>query len=547
MLAEEYEIMSVFKKMTCFILVLLLCAGGAVFAAESATFTLSTMECSMYSVAQIDVVLSDADPLNVVIIYNITYDENVLSLIDAEWVEKRANDFNYNESSDPLDKNLMFKEMGDSDIDVNGRIATIRFLVVGDPGDSSDVSFSVGLLNHDGNPAASVVHSKVTVTSSSSEHGNMILTPAKPATCFTDGNNAYFTCPHCGKIFKADGITETTVEAEVIKADHFYGELIPERPAAKSEGGLKAHYQCYVCNKIFDENKVETTLDDLVINASADHVHAPDMSVWQSDAYSHWNECACGEKSDISYHTWQTVTDIAPTQTEEGGEHEECAVCHYSKPAVTIPKLDHTHAVTFAASTPSSCNEAGTVDHWHCDKCGRNFADEAAENILDSIASPLLPHTPGDYIAEIPADHNNLGSKGYYICSVCGTKLDSNGRELTKMDLDSLILPTIPHEYSYESDGSGHWLACSCGDATEKEEHNFDWTVAAENGVNAKTGICSVCGYETEADVIVDEAAAENQQETQPEQKNSLPIVPILLVAGATVIVSVILISQKRK
>lgn len=49
-------------------------------------------------------------------------------------------------------------------------------------------------------------------------------TVAKAATCTATGNNAYWTCSKCGKVFQADQITETTVEAETIAAlGHSYG------------------------------------------------------------------------------------------------------------------------------------------------------------------------------------------------------------------------------------------------------------------------------------------------------------------------------------
>ncbi|MBQ7661135.1 MAG: leucine-rich repeat domain-containing protein, partial [Clostridia bacterium] len=47
---------------------------------------------------------------------------------------------------------------------------------------------------------------------------DLTLTPAKAATATASGNNAYYTCSRCNKVFKADGVTETTVEAETIPA-----------------------------------------------------------------------------------------------------------------------------------------------------------------------------------------------------------------------------------------------------------------------------------------------------------------------------------------
>lgn len=58
----------------------------------------------------------------------------------------------------------------------------------------------------------------VTVTESICKHLNLTTVLAKAATCIADGNNEYKVCEDCGKIFKTDGTTETTVEAEIIKA-----------------------------------------------------------------------------------------------------------------------------------------------------------------------------------------------------------------------------------------------------------------------------------------------------------------------------------------
>ena len=58
----------------------------------------------------------------------------------------------------------------------------------------------------------------------------MIKTPAKVATCTEAGNNEYYTCETCNKVFKdAEGKTGTTVEAETLMAGHsFEGEYISQ-------------------------------------------------------------------------------------------------------------------------------------------------------------------------------------------------------------------------------------------------------------------------------------------------------------------------------
>lgn len=50
-------------------------------------------------------------------------------------------------------------------------------------------------------------------------------TPAKAASCQGAGNNQYFTCKACSKVYKADKTTETTVAAETLAAlPHNYDE-----------------------------------------------------------------------------------------------------------------------------------------------------------------------------------------------------------------------------------------------------------------------------------------------------------------------------------
>ena len=57
-------------------------------------------------------------------------------------------------------------------------------------------------------------------------HGNMVHTPKKDATCTADGNEEYWTCGTCGKIFSdAEGKTEIELSATVIPATgHHYIE-----------------------------------------------------------------------------------------------------------------------------------------------------------------------------------------------------------------------------------------------------------------------------------------------------------------------------------
>ena len=76
--------------------------------------------------------------------------------------------------------------------------------------------------------------------------------PAVEATCTADGNYKYYTCD-CGKFFKADGTTETTVADETIPASHSW----------LFEKNERGHWkECSNCDEIDDEYGVRIHKDE---------------------------------------------------------------------------------------------------------------------------------------------------------------------------------------------------------------------------------------------------------------------------------------------
>ncbi len=77
---------------------------------------------------------------------------------------------------------------------------------------------------------------------------SMSKTQAKDATCTEDGNNEYYTCSTCNKVFKdIEGKNETTVEAETIKAGHDYVNHEAKAPTCE-EVGWEAYQTCSRCD-----------------------------------------------------------------------------------------------------------------------------------------------------------------------------------------------------------------------------------------------------------------------------------------------------------
>lgn len=79
---------------------------------------------------------------------------------------------------------------------------------------------------------------------------------------------------------------------------------------------------------------------DLTMTPAADgHTHNYGTE-WKYDETNHWHECECGNKADITAHTFKKIIDKEATATEKGSKHDECTVCGYKKAAVDIPVTD---------------------------------------------------------------------------------------------------------------------------------------------------------------------------------------------------------------
>ena len=139
---------------------------------------------------------------------------------------------------------------------------------------------------------------------------------------------------------------------------------------------------------------------DLTMTPAADgHTHKYGTE-WKYDETNHWHECECGNKADITAHTFKQIIDREATATEKGSKHEECTVCGYKKAAVDIPKIDsHNHNYGTEWKYDST-------NHWH--ECE------------DGEKADITAHT-FKQIIDKEATATEKGSK-HEECTVCGYK-----------------------------------------------------------------------------------------------------------------------------
>ena len=165
---------------------------------------------------------------------------------------------------------------------------------------------------------------------------------------------------------------------------------------------LKINGQKVKYTRIGDESDTQSfwVETDLTMTPAADgHTHKYGTE-WKYDETNHWHECECGNKADITAHTFKWIVDKEATATEKGSKHEECTVCGYKKAAVDIPKIDsHNHNYGTKWKYDST-------NHWHECEDGEK-ADITAHNFK--------------WITDKEATATEKGSK-HEECTVCGYK-----------------------------------------------------------------------------------------------------------------------------
>lgn len=118
---------------------------------------------------------------------------------------------------------------------------------------------------------------------------------------------------------------------------------------------------------------------DVNVTVEGVRKHEAVSDQWLSDDNTHWRECTCGDKIDEAAHTFTWVVDKAPTATEVGSKHQQCAVCGRALPAEEIPaaaivgysgEYDGAYHTVDATSLPEGATAQYSID-------GENWSPEA--------------------------------------------------------------------------------------------------------------------------------------------------------------------------
>lgn len=147
---------------------------------------------------------------------------------------------------------------------------------------------------------------------------------AVAATCTEGGNNEYYTCSVCKKVFKADKTTETTVADETLAALGHKLTKTDAKAATCTEPGNSEYYTCGNCGKFFSDadGKNEIAKDSWVIKALGHDF----TGAWvNTDAAGHYHKCSrCDATDTVVKHTFNG---------KPCNEEDKCTVCGYVKAA----------------------------------------------------------------------------------------------------------------------------------------------------------------------------------------------------------------------
>ena len=97
-----------------------------------------------------------------------------------------------------------------------------------------------------------------------------------------------------------------------------------------------------------------------------------------------WICATCKDHSEVIPHT------PGPAATED--TPQTCKDCGY----IIAPAKNHVHNLTKVDAVPSTCLQAGQLEHYTCSGCSDFFADAQASKVLTDLTAPLGDHVDED-------------------------------------------------------------------------------------------------------------------------------------------------------
>ena len=265
---------------------------------------------------------------------------------------------------------------------------------------------------------------------------------AIPATCKDTGTAEHWHCTVCSKDFADEaGKTEfTTLVTPKDATNHVGGTTIKNKADATcTVPGNTGDTYCLGCDTKLFSGKI------IPASHVMSHVDAVPATCKDTGTVEHWHCAVCSKDFADAKGKTELTTLITPKDPTNhvGGIHMENA----SDPNCTVPgntgdtycnscntklkdgqAIPAGHTTTHVAAIPATCKDTGTVEHWHCSVCNKNFADSKGKTELTTLITPkdATNHVGGTIIKnKADATCTVPGNTGDTYCKGCDTKLVS--------------------------------------------------------------------------------------------------------------------------
>lgn len=337
------------------------------------------------------------------------------------------------------------------------------------------------------------------------------------ATCEESGHAAGYTCQGCGKHFKdIDAKIEIAEDSWIISAkghdwkewevtksptckekgerirecrrdaDHIEREELPVNPkkhkldvtvakdATCTEAGNSLYYTCQECGKYFLDADAKTEIKE---------------NSWVIPAKGHdWTEWEV-----VKQPTCNAKGEIVRT-CKRDASHEE------RKELVENPKA---HKLTVTPAKDATCTEAGNMEYYTCQECGKYFSDPGTENEI-AENSWIIPAKGHDWTEWEVTKTPTCTKKGERI-RTC--KRDASHVEKEELPEDpkahTLVSTAVKAPTCTENGNSAYYTCQECGkhfsdSGAEKEIAKESWIIKATGHkltkTAAKAATCTAAG-----------------------------------------------------
>ncbi len=200
------------------------------------------------------------------------------------------------------------------------------------------------------------------------EH-SLAKTEARKATCLENGNQVYWTCEACGKVFADESAqTETTLEKLVIPAIGHTLTATQAKAASCTTAGNHAYWTCTTCHQVFADAAATqpTTPEELTIPAAGhqlNRTHARAATCVVEGTRGYWICGTCGKVfadqagnmettvanqvlGKVAHRMGGYVETVHPTALAAGVKTRTCSVCGYAENAEVAKLISNVKLTT---------------------------------------------------------------------------------------------------------------------------------------------------------------------------------------------------------